>query len=194
MGKRVAAKLDGDVREAVRIISSDESMTPYYSNNLDLLFDKHPRQPANLFLPQPPDLNTPVLVDTENDILEILKSFALDLQLVLIDCDQAIWFLCTAVPQQACTVLGSPLDSGGVQLCVESKRRELALMCDRFIQIDSHQAFFLLKRFQCVSMTASDSSHVTRWIGSQTTKRRSSSRKSRIPLFDRKSSYIYLCP
>ena len=75
--KRVSAKLcDGDVRGAVRLLTSEEDQAPQNDQTYALLADKHPPAPGDLSLPPPAedDFAAPVQVG-EDEIRKALSSF-----------------------------------------------------------------------------------------------------------------------
>ena len=77
LGKRVTAKFnDGDIRGAVRLITSEENHAPSDDRTRRLLLDKHPPAPNDSQLPPPPDTNlaTPVVAG-EDDVRKALASF-----------------------------------------------------------------------------------------------------------------------
>jgi len=77
LGKRVSAKLsDGDVKGAVRLLSSEEDQAPRDDMTYNLLTQKHPPAPDNLSMPTPADDNfaAPVLA-SEEDVRKALASF-----------------------------------------------------------------------------------------------------------------------
>jgi hypothetical protein len=75
--KRVSAKLmDGDVKGAVRLLTSDEEQAPHDDRTFALLAEKHPPTPIDLSLPQPADNNfAPPVQVGEEEVRKALASF-----------------------------------------------------------------------------------------------------------------------
>ena len=74
--KRVSAKLsDGDVKGAVRLLSSGEEHAPIDGQTRALLAAKHPAAPTDLSMPLPPDDSFVAAVAGEEDVRKALASF-----------------------------------------------------------------------------------------------------------------------
>ena len=75
--KRVAAKFaDGDIRGAVRTISSMDGVAPHNSNTLEKLRAKHPNAPDDIKLPESPDDNlVGPMIATPEQIKKAIISF-----------------------------------------------------------------------------------------------------------------------
>ena len=73
----VSAKFsDGDIKGAIRLLTSTESIAPRNDETLNLLKQKHPSTPENLTLPAPPteDMPAPAVARVE-DVRKALASF-----------------------------------------------------------------------------------------------------------------------
>ena len=77
LGRRVSAKLaDGDVRGAVRLLSSDTGIAPNCQETLNKLKERHPRSPPDIRLINPPDPDTEsCLVATPEMVLKAVNTF-----------------------------------------------------------------------------------------------------------------------
>ena len=74
--RRVAAKFaEGDVRGAVRELSSADGIAPQGAETLEALKEKHPPAPENLSLPGPPDGSFVPVIATEDDVRKAILSF-----------------------------------------------------------------------------------------------------------------------
>ena len=73
--KRVAAKFaDGDLKGAVRLLASSDTVAPRDDRTLELLQQKHPPVPEDLALPEPPDGEEQAVVGQE-EVKKALGSF-----------------------------------------------------------------------------------------------------------------------
>lgn len=76
LSKRVEYKIaEGDVKGAVRILSSSDALAPQNVSTFEQLKLKHPPPSREMNFPDPPDKNTEPLVVTERDIFYSIKSF-----------------------------------------------------------------------------------------------------------------------
>ena len=74
--KRIEAKVaDGDVRGAIRLLSSTDDIAPQNSITLEKLRDKHPPPSRPLNFPEPPAANSEVLVVSEREVYKGIHSF-----------------------------------------------------------------------------------------------------------------------
>src|SRR6266516_1085493 len=72
--KRASSKLqDGDVRGAVRCLTSSETVAPFTNDTIDALKSKHPSCPRDRR--PPPSLTSRALVVSEDDIRGAIWSF-----------------------------------------------------------------------------------------------------------------------
>ena len=73
--RRASMKLDaGDVRGAVRMLCSDETLAPHTQANVQLLRDKHPPPPSHR-RPFPPTTSAPMFI-TSDDLRRAIHSFS----------------------------------------------------------------------------------------------------------------------
>lgn len=76
ISKKVEAKLsDGDIRGAIRLLCSDDTVAPYNQSTIDSLLDKHPPHPEPLNFPVMPDVDEHPAEATEEEILATISSF-----------------------------------------------------------------------------------------------------------------------
>lgn len=76
MSKRVECKIaEGDVKGAVRILSSSDTLAPQTVNTFERLKLKHPPPSREMNFPEPPDKTVEPLVVTEKDAFYSIKSF-----------------------------------------------------------------------------------------------------------------------
>lgn len=76
LSKRIEAKIaDGDIKGAVRILSSKDEFAAESSSVLEELIKKHPAPSSPLKMPEPPNESSPHLIASENDVLEGIRSF-----------------------------------------------------------------------------------------------------------------------
>ena len=76
MARRVASKMaDGDVRGALRIITSDDSFAHPTDEVIASIANKHPGPPSDIREPCPPATDAAALIATEGDVLRAIKSF-----------------------------------------------------------------------------------------------------------------------
>ena len=74
--RRVASKLaDGDVRGALRALTSDDSFAAPTTEVVAHLADKHPEPPSDLRDLQPPAEDTAAFIASEGDVLRAINSF-----------------------------------------------------------------------------------------------------------------------
>lgn len=71
LSKRIEGKIaDGDIKGAVRILSSNDEFAAESSSVLEELNNKHPAPSRPLKLPEPPNESSPHLIASENGVLE----------------------------------------------------------------------------------------------------------------------------
>ena len=76
LSRRVSSKLaDGDVRGALRILTSDDSFASPTSDVVELIREKHPAPPSDLRDLQPPAEDSVSLIATQADVLRAINSF-----------------------------------------------------------------------------------------------------------------------
>ena len=73
--KRVSSKLEGDVRGAVRIASSEDTLAELNEETLSALRAKHPPQPPGSCFPLAPAVNTSLPFIAEVEIVQAIRSF-----------------------------------------------------------------------------------------------------------------------
>jgi len=73
--KKVEAKIsDGDIRRAIRLLNSDDTIAPHDSETLSSLIDKHPDHPAPCNFPSRPD-KIQIQPIEESELLKAIFSF-----------------------------------------------------------------------------------------------------------------------
>ena len=76
MSRRVASKLtDGDIRGALRTLTSDDSYAPPADDVINKMQEKHPKPPVDLRDIPPPDDSQAPLVASEADVMKAINSF-----------------------------------------------------------------------------------------------------------------------
>ena len=76
MSRRVSAKLaDGDVRGALRVLTSDDAFAQPSEDVIEQIAAKHPEPPADLRPLRPPSDGDAPLIATEADVLRAVQSF-----------------------------------------------------------------------------------------------------------------------
>ena len=76
LSRRVSSKLaDGDVRGALRVLTSDDSFANPTSEVVENIQDKHPEPPSDLRDLQPPAEESVPLIATEADVRRAISSF-----------------------------------------------------------------------------------------------------------------------
>jgi len=77
LGRRVTAKIEeGDLREAIRLASSDELLADFSDDTFNALKAKHPPAHPDSDIPPCPVTNQPAEFEiTEGDVLHAIKSF-----------------------------------------------------------------------------------------------------------------------
>ena len=72
----VSSKLtDGDIRGALRALTSDDTFATPTDAVVSTMRDKHPKQPTDLREPQAPEEDVTPLVETETDVKKAINSF-----------------------------------------------------------------------------------------------------------------------
>ena len=76
IASQVATKLvRGDIRGAIRILSSSAKVLPLDANTRRELQDKHPPAHPNSILPEPPEADINCLMATREEVKNAIKSF-----------------------------------------------------------------------------------------------------------------------
>lgn len=76
MSKRVECKIaDGDIKGAVRILSSSDTLAPQNESTFTQLQAKHPPPSREMSFPDPPDKSIDPLAVSEKDVFHSIKSF-----------------------------------------------------------------------------------------------------------------------
>ncbi|XP_063379582.1 uncharacterized protein LOC134666373 [Cydia fagiglandana] len=74
--RTIEAKVhDGDLRGAVRLLFSDSTLAPANADTLEALVGKHPSPSRQLDFPPDPDLSSPFLTVTQEEVVGALGSF-----------------------------------------------------------------------------------------------------------------------
>ncbi|OXA58286.1 Retrovirus-related Pol polyprotein from type-2 retrotransposable element R2DM [Folsomia candida] len=77
IAKKVEAKLaDGDVRGAIRLLTSDDTIAPNNQETLDALITKHPPHPEPTYFPNAPDKAEVLAPVDPKEVLIAISSFA----------------------------------------------------------------------------------------------------------------------
>lgn len=75
LSKRVEYKIAGDIKGAVRILSSTDTLAPQTVSTFEQLKLKHPPPSREMNYPDPPEKNVEPLVISEKDVFHSIKSF-----------------------------------------------------------------------------------------------------------------------
>lgn len=76
ISRRVEFKIaDGDVKGAVKILSSTDTLAPHSEFTLNQLKSKHPPPSQEINLPEPPDENSQPLVVSEREVYKMIQNF-----------------------------------------------------------------------------------------------------------------------